>query len=85
MARLGAIRNNHLGIQCLCSHVGLITVQAFVEKFGPDMSVYEAVTEIRCTKCVASIRAGSKIVYVGNSEFTMLGSRTAQYSVKDTD
>ena len=41
--------------------------EAFIEKFGPDMSVHEAVTKTRCTKCGASVRAGSQIIYVAVS------------------
>ena len=84
MTKVGANRNNHLSIQCWCSHVGLIPVQAFIEKFGPDMSVHEAVTKTRCTKCGASVRAGSQIVYVGHSEFAMTGSGTAKESDGDS-
>ena len=80
MTRLGAIRNNHLSIRCWCGHAGLIPVKAFIEKFGPDITADQAVTKTRCTKCGASVRAGSQIVYVGNSEFAMSGSRTAQDS-----
>ena len=67
MTKLGAIRNNYLSIHCWCSHVGLIPVQAFIEKFGPDMSVHEAVTKTRFTKCGASVRVGNQIIYVCNS------------------
>ena len=77
MTKLGAIRNNHLSIHCWCSHVGLIPVQAFTDKLGPDMSVHEAVTKTRFTKCGASIRAESQIVYLSHSEFAMTSSRTA--------
>ena len=83
MTKLGTIRNNHLSIHCWCSHVSLIPVQAFIEKFGPDMSVHEAVTKTRCTKCGASVRAGSQIVYVGHSEFAMTGSRIAKENDRD--
>ena len=80
MIRVAAIRNNHLSIRCWCGHAGLIPVKAFIEKFGPDITADQAVTRTRCTKCGASVRAGSQIVYVGNSEFAMSGSRTAQDS-----
>ena len=82
MTKVGANRNNHFSIQCWCSHVGLIPVQAFIEKFGPDMSVHEAVTKTRFTKCGASVRAGSQIVYVGNSELAIVCSIIAQDSDK---
>ena len=85
MTKLGAIWNNHLSIHCWCSNAGLIPVLAFIEKFGPDMSVHEAVTQTRCTKCGASVRAGSQIIYVGNSEFAMTGSRTAKESDRDVN
>ena len=83
MTKLDAIRNNHLSIHCWCSNAGLIPVLAFIEKFGPDMSVHEAVTKTRCTKCGASVRAGSQIVYVGHSEFAMTGSRIAKENDRD--
>ena len=85
MTKVGANRNNHLSIQCRCSHVGLIPVQAFTDEFGPDMSVHEAVTKTRFTKCGASVRAGNPIIYVGNSEFAITGSRTVKESDKDSE
>jgi hypothetical protein len=78
MTKLAAIRNNHLSIRCWCGHAGLIPVKAFIEKFEPDMTAGQAVTKTRCTKCGASVRAGSQIVSVGSSAFAMSGSRTAQ-------
>ncbi|MDB4594080.1 hypothetical protein OAH85_11280 [Paracoccaceae bacterium] len=42
-------------------------------------------TKTRCTECGASVRVGSQIVYVGNSEFVMSGSRTAQDSEESSD
>ena len=42
------------------------------------MTADQAVTSTLCTKYGASVRAGSQIIYVGNSEFAMSGSRTAQ-------
>ncbi len=44
------------------------------------MTADQAVTKTRCTKCGASVRAGSQIVYVRNSEFAISGSKTAQDS-----
>ena len=85
MTKVGANRNNHLSIHCLCSNAGLIPVLAFIDKFGPDMSVHEAVTKTRFTKCGASVRAGNPIIYVCNSEFAMTGSRTVKESDKDKD
>ena len=85
MTKLAAIWNNHLSIRCWCGHAGLVPVKAFIEKFGPDMTADQAVTKTRCTKCGASVRAGSQIVYVGNSEFAMTGSRTAQDSEESAD
>ena len=78
MTKLAAIRNNHLSIRCWCGHAGLISVKAFIEEFGPDMTADQAVTGTRCTKCGAPVRSGSQIIYVGNSEFVMSGSITAQ-------
>ena len=78
-------RNNHWSIRCWCGHAGLIPVKAFIEKFGPDITADQAVTKTRCTKCGASVRVGSQIVYVGNSEFAMSGSRTAQDSEESAD
>ena len=80
MTKLAAIRNNHLSIRCWFGHAGLIPVKAFIEKFGPDMIADQAVTRTRRTKCGASVRAASQIVYVGSSAFAMSGSRTAQDS-----
>ena len=85
MTKLGAIRNNHLSIHCWFSNAGLIPVLAFIDKFGPDMSVHEAVTKTCCTKCGASVRARGQIIYSGNSEFPMTGSRTAKESDRDVN
>ena len=49
------------------------------------MTADQAVNKTRCTKYGASVRAGSQIVYVGSSEFAMLGSKTAQDSEEGVD
>ena len=49
------------------------------------MTADQAVNKTRCTKCGASVRAGSQIIYVGSSAFAMSGSRTAQDTEKSTD
>ena len=49
------------------------------------MTADQAVTKTRCTKCGASVWAGSQIVYVGSSAFAMSGSRTAQDSENSAD
>jgi len=49
------------------------------------MTADQAVTKTRCTKCGASVRAGSQIIYVGSSAFAMSGSRTAQDSEESGD
>ena len=49
------------------------------------MTADQAMARTRCTKFGASIRAGSQIVYVGNSEVAMSGSRTAQDSEESAD
>ena len=36
-------------------------------------------------KCGASVRAGIQIIYVGNSEFEMSGSRTARNREESVD
>ena len=49
------------------------------------MSVHEAVTKTRFTKCGASVRVGNQIIYVCNSQSAMTGSRTAKDGDKDKD
>jgi len=49
------------------------------------MTADQVMTKTKCTKCGASVRAGSQIVYVGSSAFAMSGSRTAQDSEKNVD
>ena len=78
-------RNNHWSTTFRCGHAGLIPVKAFIEKWGPNMTADQAMARTRCTKFGASIRAGSQIVYVGNSEVAMSGSRTAQDSEEGAD
>jgi hypothetical protein len=78
-------RNNHWSTTFRCGHAGLIPVKAFIEKWGPNMTADQAMARNRCTKFGASIRAGSQIVYVGNSEVAMSGSRTAQDSEEGAD
>ena len=74
-----------MSIRCWCGHAGLIQFKVLIKKFGPDMTADQAVTKTRCTKYGASVRAGSQIVYVGSSEFAMLGSKTAQDSEESVD
>jgi len=49
------------------------------------MTADQAMARTRCMKCGASVRAGSQVVYVGNSEVTMSGSRTARDSEEGAD
>ncbi|MBL6609988.1 MAG: hypothetical protein ISP47_10635 [Rhodobacteraceae bacterium] len=49
------------------------------------MTADQAMARTRCTKFGASVRAGSQIIYVGNSEFAMTGSKTAQDSEEGAD
>ena len=49
------------------------------------MTADRAMARNRCTKFGVSIRAGSQIVYVGNSEVAMSGSRTARDSEEGAD
>jgi hypothetical protein len=49
------------------------------------MTADQVMTKTRCTKCGASVRAGSQIIYVGSSAFAMSGSRTAQDSGEGAD
>ncbi|MED7679714.1 hypothetical protein GN286_17575 [Rhodobacteraceae bacterium IMCC15231] len=49
------------------------------------MTADQAMARTRCTKFGASIRADSQIVYVGNSEVAISGSRTAQDSEEGAD
>ena len=56
----------------------MVTVTAFIKKFGLEATVDEVVAKARCSKCRLKNMAESRIVFVGGSGEAMLGTATKQ-------
>ena len=62
--RQATITNNHISFECKCGHTSLISVTAFIEKFGRDSEVNPVVAKARCSRCRIK-NAEIRIVFVG--------------------
>ena len=56
-------------------------VTAFIKKFGLEATVDEVVAKARYSKCRLKNMAESRIVFVGGSGESMLGTATKQASL----
>tara|TARA_R110002020_G_scaffold360456_1_gene573107 strand:+ start:1507 stop:1761 length:255 start_codon:yes stop_codon:yes gene_type:complete len=77
MTLLKHISKNHFAIHCVCGHVGLIPVQALIEKYGEDMHVDTVELKSRCSRCKSKgLFERFMIIYVGHSDEAMRSSHT---------
>lgn len=70
MILLSAIPKNHFAIHCKCGHVGLVPVQALIDKHGGDIHVDVIEANARCSKCKTKNIDRMMIIYVGASQGT---------------
>ena len=76
--RLASITNNHFNFECCCGYTSLVSVTAFIKKFGLEAIVNEVVAKARFSKCRLKNMAESRIVFVGGSGQAVLRTATKQ-------
>ena len=67
MIKLSSIPQNHLVLNCLCGHVGQISVQDLIEVYGVDVDVDAVERAARCSKCKGKNISSVQIIYIGGS------------------
>ena len=76
MTVLRSIYQNHLVLNCLCSHVGKVAVKDLMPKYGGDTTVGAVEKAARCSRCRGKNISSIQIIYIGNSELAMYNSHT---------
>jgi hypothetical protein len=51
MTKLSAISENHFAFECQCTHVALVPVKLFLDRYGPDALFKDMAKKARCSKC----------------------------------
>ena len=76
MTLLWSIRNNHIVLNCRCGHVGIIAVQELIDVLGEDVELDVVERSARCSSCGFKRISNVQIIYVGASEYALLGIDT---------
>ena len=76
MIVLRSIYQNHLVLNCLCSHVGKVAVKDLMPKYGEDTTVGAVEKAARCSRCRGKNISSIRIIYIGNSELAMYNSHS---------
>ena len=76
MALLWSIRNNQIVLNCRCGHVGIIAVQELIDVLGQDFELDAVERSARCSSCGFKRISNAQIIYVGASEYALLGADT---------
>ena len=82
MTLLWSIQNNHIVLNCMCGHVGIIAVQELIDVRGEDIELDLVQRSARCSRCGCKRISSVQIIYVGGSEDALLGTDT---KVKDDE
>ena len=73
---LRSIYQNHLALNCLCGHVGIVAVRDLMLKYGGETTVDAVEKAARCSRCRGKNITSTQIIYVGNSELAMYNAHT---------
>ena len=84
MILLSSIHQNHIVLNCRCSHVGMIAVADLIEVYGEDVDVDTVGRAARCSRCHKKGITDMQIVYVGGSNEAMrsAGQANSDYKFK---
>jgi len=82
MILLSSIHQNHIVLNCPCSHVGIIAVADLIEVYGGDVDVDAVGRAARCSRCKTKGITDMQIVYVGGSNEAMRTSGQANSDYK---
>ena len=78
MIVLRSIYQNHLLLNCLCGHVGKVTVKDLITKYGADITVDAVEKAARCSRCKGQNITSTQIIYIGRSELAMSSAPTSK-------
>ena len=76
MTLLWSIQNNHIVLNRMCGHVGIIAVQELIDVLGEDIELDLVQRSARCSRCGCKRISSVQIIYVGASEDALLGTDT---------
>ena len=76
MTLLWSIRNNHIVLHCRCGQVGIIAVQELIDVLGEVVELGVVERSARCNSCGFKRISSVQIIYVGASEYALLGADT---------
>ena len=76
MTLLWSIRNNHIVLNCMCGHVGIIAVHELIDVLGEAVELAVVERSARCSRCGCKRISSVQIIYVGGSEYALLGTDT---------
>ena len=80
MTNLSSISENHFAFECQCTHVALVPVKMFFNRYGPDALFEDMVKKARCGRYGSKNILRAQIIYVGNSAIASLGSEVRPHS-----
>ena len=80
MTNLSSISENHFAFECQWTHVAMVPVNLFLDRYGPDALFKDMVKKARCGKCGSKNILRTQIIYVGNSAIASLGSAVRPHS-----
>ena len=80
MTKLSAISENHFAFECQCTHVALVPVKLFLDRYGRDALFKDMTKKARCSKCGSKNILRTQIIYVGNGAIASLGSAVQPHS-----
>ena len=76
MTLLWSIRNNHIVLHCRCGHVGIIAVQEPIVVLRDIVQPDVVARSARCNSCGFKRISSVQIIYVGASDYALLGADT---------
>ena len=84
MSLPSSIHQNHIVLNCSCSHVGMIAVADLIEVYGGDVDVDAVGRAARCSRCKTKGITDMQIIYVGGSGEAMRtgGQSNSNYEFK---
>ncbi|MBY6141134.1 hypothetical protein KUV26_16985 [Leisingera daeponensis] len=73
--RLGVIPNHQLYVECgACDHAAPVAVSDLIARCGPQASVGEIVSKMRCQRCGRKQIKDYRITYAGGSSEALRGA-----------
>ena len=80
MTELTSISENHFAFECQGTHVALVPVKLFLDRYGPDALFKDMAKKARCSKFGSKNILRTQIIYVGNGAIASLGSAERPHS-----